>query len=161
MMRCVTTLLAALLALAAAPAFTAPEATAEARTQSEGNAESQAGTEAAGIRIELNKLEARDQSCRAYLVARNGTDSAFETLRLDLVMFDGDGIVAKRLAVEAGPLPADKTALKVFDINGLACGDIGQILLNDVLECRDQSGTRRDCVGQLSVTSRGEVPFLK
>lgn len=119
------------------------------------------GQDDAGIGVELNKLESLDNGCRAYLVVENHTADAFESLRLDLVMFDADSIVAKRLAVEAAPLPAEKTTLKVFDINELACEGIGQILLNDVLACSDASGNRGDCLGLLSVTSRSNVPFLK
>jgi len=35
-------------------------------------------------------------ACRAYLVLENGTESAFKTLKLDLVMFDTDGVGADR-----------------------------------------------------------------
>ncbi len=113
-----------------------------------------------GIDVELNKLESVDNACRAYLVTQNLTDDGFETLQLDVVMFDKDGVVAKRLAVEIGPMPADKTSLKVFDINGLSCDQIGQLLLNDVIQCRDTNGTRDDCLSLLTITSRGGVPFI-
>src|SRR3546814_13298842 len=45
--------------------------------------------------------------------------------------FGGDrtGVVAKRLAVQAAPLPAGKTSLKVFDVEGHGCEDIGSIPL--------------------------------
>ncbi len=113
-----------------------------------------------GIDVELNKLEDVDSACRAYLVTQNLTDDHFDTLQLDVVMFDNDGVVAKRLAVEIGPMPAGKTSLKVFDINGLTCEQIGQLLLNDVIQCRDMDGTRDDCLSLLTVTSRGGVPFI-
>lgn len=113
-----------------------------------------------GVGIELNKLEARDGACRAYLVIENGAGNAFETLKLDLVLFDGDGIIAKRLAVETAPLPTGKTRVKVFDIQGLACGRIERVLLNDVLACQDAGGSRDDCLGLVSVSSRS-VPFVR
>jgi len=113
------------------------------------------------VRVELNKLEPRDGGCRAYLLLKNGTDSAFETLKLDLAMFDPDGVVSRRLAVEAAPLPAGKTSLKVFDVDGLSCTDIGSVLLNDVAACADGSGARDDCLGLVSVGARGSVEFIK
>lgn len=115
----------------------------------------------ARVAIELNKLEPVAEACRAYLVVRNDTGIAFESLQLDLVLFDNDDIVAKRLAVETAPLPAGKTSLKVFDIAGLQCDAIGQILLNNVLSCEDAFGKRDDCLALLAVTSRGMVPFIK
>jgi len=114
-----------------------------------------------GVSVELNKLEPNGAACRAYLVLENGTESAFETLKLDLVMFDADGVVAKRLAVETAPLPADKTSLKVFDMEGLACEAVGRVLLNDVMACADAAGARDDCLGLVAPAARGPVEFIK
>lgn len=113
------------------------------------------------LRVELNKLEPHGEACRAYLVLENATGSAFEELKLDLVLFDTDGVVARRLAVEMAPLPAGKTSLKVFDISGLACDAIGRVLLNDVLACADAAGAREDCLALVSPTARGAVRFIK
>jgi len=115
----------------------------------------------AGVSVELNKLEAANGACRAYLVLNNATGSAFGTLKLDLVMFDQEGIVAKRLAVETAPLPADKTILKVFDIDSLACAEVGRVLLYDVLSCADDSGARDDCTALITLSSRTDAPFVK
>lgn len=113
------------------------------------------------LTLELNKLEPNNEACRAYLVLENRVQSAFETLKLDLVMFDPDGVVAKRLAVETAPLPAGKTRLKVFDIGGLSCAQIGRLLLNDVLSCKDGSGTRNDCLALISTSARDGLSFIK
>lgn len=121
----------------------------------------QATGRSGGLEVELNKLQPQDGACRAYLVTQNLTEQRYDSVQLDVVMFDKDGIVAKRLAVQIGPMAADKTSLKVFDINDLACDDIGQLLLNDVLECRDSKGARDDCLSRLSVSQRGSVPFIK
>lgn len=119
-----------------------------------------ASAQVGGIVVELNKLEQVNNACRAYLVTQNLTDTHFQTLLLDVVMFDNNGIVAKRLAVDIAPLPADKTHLKVFDIVGLPCKEIGQLLLNDVLKCRDKQGKRNNCLSLIRVSSRDEVPFI-
>jgi len=113
------------------------------------------------VEVELNKLEPVDGACRAYLVTQNLTDTRFDAFQLDVVMFDNDGIVARRLAVQIGPMTANKTSLKVFDIKNLACGDIGQLLLNDVLECRADTGVRDDCLSLVSVSQRGNTPFIQ
>src|SRR3546814_16425844 len=97
-------------------------------------------------------LEPQESACRTYLVVKNTGEQAFDSLKLDLVMFDRGGVVAKRLAVQAGPLPVGKNSLKVFDVEGNAGPDIGSTLLNDVLECTpapESSGERRvgkECV---------------
>lgn len=113
-----------------------------------------------GVDVELNKLQQVDDACRAYLVTQNLTDTDFKSMQLDIVMFDDDGIVGKRLAVEIGPLAADKTSLKVFDIGGLPCENIGQLLLNNVIQCQDSKGKRDDCLTLIHVSSRGKVAFI-
>lgn len=116
---------------------------------------------ASGVAIELNKLEPNGEACRAYLVVKNTAAAAFESLKLDLVMFDRDGVVAKRLAVQAAPLPVGKTSLKVFDITGHDCAGIGSILLNDVLECAPGPQDGAGCLGLIAASARGDVPFIK
>jgi hypothetical protein len=113
------------------------------------------------VSLELNKLESAGEACRSYVVLQNGSGTAFSTLKLDLVMFDTDGVVAKRLALETAPLPADKTSLKVFDIGGMACEQVGRILLNDVLDCVGADGPKTDCLGMIDVTARGELSLIK
>ena len=120
-----------------------------------------AHADATGVRVELNKLEPSGSACRAYLVVENTTKSAFETLKLDLVMFDPQGVVAKRFAVETAPLPASKTSLKAFDIDGLPCEQVGRVLLNEVMACTDASGAREDCLELVSVSARGDLKFVK
>ena len=111
--------------------------------------------------VELNKLEPNEGDCRAYLVLENKSASAFESLKLDVVVFDTDGIVAKRLAVEAAPLPLGKTSLKVFDIGGLACDRVGRVLLNEVMTCADDAEERGDCLELMSTSSRATISFIK
>src|SRR3546814_323177 len=85
----------------------------------------------------------------------------FDSLKLDLVMFDRTGVVAKRLAVQAAPLPAGKTSLKVFDVEGHGCEDIGSILLNDIMDCAPAPDAGAGCLAGIAVSARGEVTFVK
>lgn len=115
------------------------------------------------IRIELNKLETRAEGCRVWLVVGNTGTEALDPFRLDLVLFGRDGVVSRRLAVDAGPLPAGKTSVRIFDVAGLACDDVGSVLLNDVLACGGVGAEQRAaCVSRAALSSRaGGVPFGK
>ena len=112
-----------------------------------------------GLSLELNKLEDTDDACRAYLVLDNGTAGPVESLRLQLVLFDPEGVITRRLAVQAGPVGAGKTSVRIFDVSGQQCGDIGRILLNDISECEGPDGEIADCADLLEVSSRADVPF--
>ena len=91
------------------------------------------------VSLELNKLEPHEKSCRAYLVVNNHTDAAFQSVKLDLVMFQSDGVIGRRFALELAPLRPKKRTVKLFDLDGVACERVGSFLLNDVIECQTDS----------------------
>jgi hypothetical protein len=113
------------------------------------------------VGVELNKLEDHEKGCRAYFVFDNASAASFESFKLDLVMFSSEGVIARRLAVEAAPLRAEKKTVKLFDIAGMSCASIGQVLLNDVLACRDQAGEQQDCIARVAVGSRVSAALVK
>lgn len=116
---------------------------------------------AGSVNIQLNKLEPDGDACRAYIVLENGAEHSFEALRLDLVMFGNDGVIARRLAVDAAPLAAGRTSVRVFGISDVACENIGRVLLNDVLTCADANGELQDCMERITPESLADVPFIK
>lgn len=114
-----------------------------------------------GLHIELNRLEQRDDGCRVHLVLENASPRAYSSYRLDLVIFASNGIIARRLALETAPLRATKTMVKEFEIEGLACGRIGRVLLNDISACASASGPMDDCIVGARLSSRTPVSFVK
>ena len=117
------------------------------------------GTEADGVTVELNRLEDAGGGCRLTLVVANPGRTRFEQLKIDLVLFDADGIVARRLAVETGPVRANKTVVRLFEAADLPCAGIGRLLLNDVVACVGEAGPVDGCVDRLATASRTAVPF--
>src|SRR5262245_61315234 len=101
---------------------------------------------AEGIGMELNKLEQAQNACRLYLVFDNKAADAFDEFKLDLVLFGRDGVIQRRFALDAGPLRPTKMSVKLFDVPGLACAELGQVLVNDITLCRTAQGERNDCV---------------
>jgi hypothetical protein len=125
--------------LAVAVAGTAPPAVAQ---------------DAQRISIELNRLEPQGNNCRVWMVARNPAPEAINPLRLDLLMFGKDGVIARRLALDIGPLPESKTQARIFDLAGLACDSIGSVLLNEVLACGPTPEGRATCLPRIALSSR-------
>ena len=119
---------------------------------------------APGLRIELNRLEPRENgACRVWFVLNNREAEARDPVRLDLVLFGRDGVVARRLAVDVGPLPARRTQARIFDGPGLARDGVGLLLLNDLLACGTaEPAARNACMDRLALASRVDtVPFEK
>ena len=79
------------------------------------------------------------------------------------MLFGRDAVILRRLAVDIGPLPASRTAVRIFDVGGLRCEEIGQLLLNDMLACGGtEMAQRMACADRVVLASRAEgVEFNK
>jgi len=127
--------------------------------------------EAAPMHLELNKLESLPQNggCRVYFVINNQAPETLSQFRLDMILFGNDGVILKRVALDLGPLPAKRTAVRLFDLQGTKCEDIGRMLVNDVLACQKaaQGGAQPTeiahdaCLDRLSLSSRAKAELSK
>jgi hypothetical protein len=115
----------------------------------------------ASITLELNKLEPSDKGCRAYVVVSNPTTQTFDAFKLDLVMFQKDGVIGRRFALDLAPLRPSKRSVKLFELDGTKCDDIGSFLVNDVMECRSDGSTVNDCLTRMKVNSLTKVEISK
>ncbi len=116
----------------------------------------------ASVTVELNKLELQPtKACRAYLVVDNASDATYQTLKLDLFVFRTDGVIDRRMLIDLAPVRPVKKAVKLFDLDGLACDGIGSLLVNGVTECRDAAGPVVDCLARLRLTSRAAATLSK
>jgi len=113
------------------------------------------------IAVELNKLDAADVDCRATMLVTNGTDLRLDSLKLELVVFDANGVAGRRLAAEFGPLSKGKTVVKAFPVAGIGCAAISRVLLNGVLACGGAAQTVDGCVDLVAVASRASAPLVK
>ena len=149
-MICKSLLAAAAACLLVSAASHAQDATTQAQSES-----------GDGITLELNKIEKSDKGCRAYVVVTNPTPTSYDAFKLDLVMFQTDGIVGRRFALDLSPVRPDKRSVKLFDLDGAQCEEIGSFLVNDVMECRTSAGPATDCLSRLKVKSLTKVEISK
>ena len=113
------------------------------------------------ITLELNKLETSDKGCSAHIVVSNPSATKFEAYKLDLVMFRKDGVIDRRFSLDLAPLRPSKREVKLFALDGTGCDAIGSFLVNDVLECRAETGPVNDCLARLKVSSLTNVEISK
>ena len=100
--------------------------------------------------VELNSIEGADNRCRLNFVIQNKSDSALESMKLDLVAFGTDGSILRRLLTEMGPVRSAKTIVRTFAVE--AEWQIGSILVNDVTACAP--GEPGACLDGLGLSSR-------
>lgn len=114
-----------------------------------------------GVHVELNKLEASDKGCRAYMVIDNAGESTFQSFKIDLVLFQTDGVIGKRFSIDLAPLKPKKKTVKLFEIDGIHCDKIGSFLVNDVMECKADSGPLSNCLENLKSSTLTNVQLSK
>lgn len=122
---------------------------------------SPAAAEPKALSVELNKLEPQGNGCRAYMVVQNDDDTAYKAFKLDLVLFQQDGVIGRRFAMDLAPLKAKKRSVKLFDLDSIACDKIGNLLINDIVECTSDAGPVENCLTGITVKSLTSVQLTK
>lgn len=117
--------------------------------------------DAAAVRLELNKLELLDAGCRAYMVIDNTSTADYDAFKLDLFLFRTDGVIGRRFAIDLAPLKASKRTVKLFDLGGTRCDEIGSFLINDILDCRVAGAAATDCLARLAPSSLSSAKLSK
>lgn len=138
------------------PASAAPAAPAAAPTPHAAGADT-----GDRIALELNKLENVSNGCRAYMVVDNKGARAYTALKLDLVMFQTDGVIGRRFALDLAPVKAGKMSVKLFDLDGVKCDDVGSLLINDIMDCKAGAGEESGCLDRLTIASRTKAQLSK
>jgi len=102
-------------------------------------------------RLELNTVENDNNRCSLTFVIENKTDRGIDSLRLELVLFNLESVIQRRMLTEMGPVRAKRTIVRAFATDG-DCGQIGAILVNDVTACAPLEPTA--CMDGLALSSR-------
>ncbi len=114
------------------------------------------------LTVELNKFELGEASgCRAFFLFRNQTGQSFEGFEMSLAILDTAGIIDRLLTIDAAPLPASRTTLKLFEIPEIGCDAIGEILLHELASCKPQNADEIDCFPLLELVSRTGAGLVK
>ncbi len=110
--------------------------------------------------VELNKLEEIDNGCRSFFLFRNGAETTLSGFEMSLAILDTDGVIDRLLTIDAAPLPANRTTLKLFEISDISCARIGEILLHEITTCEASGGEAPDCFGMLGLRSRADAQLV-
>ncbi len=98
------------------------------------------------LTVEMNKFEENDGGgCRAFFLFRNQTGKTFEAFEMSLAILDSNGVIDRLLSIDAAPLPAGRTTLKLFEIPEIACTSISEVLLHDIPGLQAAERGRTDC----------------
>ena len=80
---------------------------------------------------------------------------------MSLAVLDTSGIIDRLLTIDAAPLPANRTTLKLFEIPEMSCTKISEILLHEIASCKPQNDDEIDCYPLLELKSRTDAALVK
>jgi hypothetical protein len=116
---------------------------------------------AAGIEVELNKLEAAGPACRGFFLITNGMSEAIKELRLDVFLFDRSGIILRRAGLTFLDVRPERMKVVPFDFPEVSCPSIGRLTVNDVLACTSASGAPiGGCADRIRASTRANAGFV-
>ncbi|AML53530.1 hypothetical protein RC74_04970 [Falsihalocynthiibacter arcticus] len=114
------------------------------------------------LSIELNKFESNENGgCQAFFLFRNQTDLTFEGFEMSFAVLNNEGVIDRLLTIDAAPLPAARTTLKLFEIPETTCDGISALLLHELASCRPQNAEEMDCFPLLDLASRTNASLEK
>jgi hypothetical protein len=120
-----------------------------------------AGAQEARIGIELNKLEPTENACRSYVVVRNPADQTFTAFNMEVLVFDTDGVIQNRIAMDLAPVLPQKTTVLIINLTGITCEKIGEVLVNSFLDCERGEERLGDCLARIDLSSKTTARLFK
>lgn len=115
----------------------------------------------AKVSVELNKLESFEGGCRSYFLFRNRTALTLSEFEMSLAILDGGGVIDRLLTIDAAPLPAERTTLKIFEIPDIGCDNVGELILHDIAACGAPNEEAVDCFALIELSSLAPAPLVK
>jgi hypothetical protein len=109
------------------------------------------------IGIELNKVEDTEQGCRPHFLFNNQSGHQLNQFQVELVLFDEQGVYSKQIRLDMAPLYENKKVLASFLLSDVPCEQISSMLINDLPNCKNSSGTDLDCLALLQVSSKSDI----
>ena len=113
------------------------------------------------LSVELNKFESFEGGCRSFFLFRNRGEATLSGFEMSLAILDKGGVIDRLLTIDAAPLPAGRTTLKLFEIGDIACETIGEVILHDIATCEAAGGEAVDCFAMIELESLTSAPLVK
>jgi hypothetical protein len=90
-------------------------------------------------------------------MVRNGLAVPVKDVGLEVVLLNKDGLAQDFMMLRTGELIKGKRRVRQFDLPDVSCGDIGEILINDVADCQGEGLNPANCLAVLSASSRTSI----
>jgi len=108
-----------------------------------------------GLDIELNALAASQKGCLFTFVAANGFSQSVSKVSFEFVIFNDKGTVERLALLDFRDLPAGKSKVRQFDVPGIKCEGVKNLLINDAPVCEGEGLDKARCMD--GIVTRSQV----
>lgn len=119
-------------------------------------AAAQEAAKAKGLDIELNALAASQKGCLFTFVAGNGFEQNVSKVSFEFVIFNDKGTVERLALLDFRDLPAGKSKVRQFDVPGIKCETVKNLLINDAPVCEGEGLDKGRCMD--GIVTRSKAP---
>ena len=109
---------------------------------------------AKGLTVELNALAGSQKGCLFTFVAANGFAQDVSKVSFEFVIFNHKGTVERLALLDFRDLPAGKSKVRQFDVPGIKCESVKNLLINDAPVCEGEGIAKDVCMKALATGSK-------
>ncbi|WP_312413816.1 hypothetical protein [Shinella sp.] len=120
-------------------------------------AAAQEAAAAKGLDIELNALAASQKGCLFTFVAGNGFAQDVSKVSFEFVIFNDKGTVERLALLDFRELPAGKSKVRQFDVPGIKCETVKNLLINDAPVCEGEGLEKGRCMDGIVTRSKASA----
>lgn len=99
-----------------------------------------------GLDVELNALASSQKGCLFTFVAANGFAQNVSKVSFEFVIFNDKGTVERLALLDFRDLPAGKSKVRQFDVPGIKCEAVKNLLINDAPVCEGEGIEKAGCM---------------
>jgi hypothetical protein len=110
------------------------------------NAAAQEAAPSKGLEVELNALASSQKGCLFTFLAGNGLKQNVSKVSFEFVIFNDKGTVERLALLDFRDLPAGKSKVRQFDVPGIKCETVKNLLINDAPVCEGEGVDKGRCM---------------
>ncbi|MEM7068008.1 MAG: hypothetical protein AAF478_03915 [Pseudomonadota bacterium] len=110
--------------------------------------------------LELNKIEASENSCLLTFLVTSSLSKDLEKLAYEFVVFDNDMKVNRMTVFDFQDLNASKIRVRQFQLADTPCETLGRLLINDTSACKSGGVDSKMCSDKLEISNKTQLEFL-
>lgn len=110
------------------------------------NVAAQEAAASKALEVELNALAGSQKGCLFTFLAVNGFAQDISKVSFEFVIFNDKGTVERLALLDFRELPAGKSKVRQFDVPGVKCETVKNLLINDAPVCEGEGLEKGRCM---------------